>query len=383
LCCRAESVAGDNNTSLAGHWGGRKCDTPVWALDNMLQQIAATHQDLDYIIWTGDLPSHDLWDQTRETTLEILRITASKLREAFPNIPVYPAIGNHDSAPVNSFPPPEIGGSWNMSWLYDEVWREWGQEWLMNNETTDTLRKGAFYSTLARPGLRIISLNMNFCYVNNWWLIINSTDPSQELAWLSEELQKAENAGEKVHILGHVPPAQGDCMNTWSLQYIKIITRYEATVVAQFFGHTHKDQFKVFYDLEDDQRPVGVGYIGPSVTTYTDLNPGYRVYDIDGDRDGSTRLVLDHETWIYDILEANEIGDPQWRRSYKFKDAYGLTSLLPTDLDELYKRFKVDDQLIQLYHKYHRKESPWDNECDKNCVKNLLCGIRSCDIYSN
>lgn len=69
-----------------------------------------------------------------------------------------------------------------------------------------------------------------------------------------------------------------------------IIRRYESTITAQFFGHTHFDEFELFYDPKDPDRAISVAYIGPSVTPFVDLNPGYRIYYVDGDRDQSTRV---------------------------------------------------------------------------------------------
>ena len=48
-----------------------------------------------------------------------------------------------------------------------------------------------------------------------------------------------------------------------------ILGRFEGTVMAQFYGHTHNDEFAVFYDTEDSSRPVNVGIVTPSITTYT------------------------------------------------------------------------------------------------------------------
>lgn len=50
--------------------------------------------------------------------------------------------------------------------------------------------------------------------------------------------------------------------------------RYESTITGQFFGHTHVDEFQMFYDEETMTRPLGVAFIAPSVTTYINLNPG-------------------------------------------------------------------------------------------------------------
>ena len=57
--------------------------------------------------------------------------------------------------------------------------------------------------------------------------------------------------------------------------------RYEDTISGQFYGHTHKDEFEVFYDLEDASRAVSVAYITPAVTTYSFKNPTYRIFHVD------------------------------------------------------------------------------------------------------
>lgn len=136
-----------------------------------------------------------------------------------------------------------------ISWLYDELDTLWSR-WLPNT-TSQTIRRGAFYSVLVRPGFRVITLNMNYCNNKNWWLLLNDTDPAAELQWLIYELQSAEFSQEKVHIIGHIPPGESDCVKVWSRNYYSIIARYESTIAAQFFGHTHHDQFEIFYDPQN------------------------------------------------------------------------------------------------------------------------------------
>lgn len=110
-----------------------------------------------------------------------------------------------------------------MSWLYDELDKEWSR-WLPS-ETSATIKHGAYYSILQRPGLRLISVNGNYCSKNNFWLLKNSTDPAGQLAWLIKELDAAESKGEKVHIVSHMPPGQPDCIRVWSRNYYDIINR--------------------------------------------------------------------------------------------------------------------------------------------------------------
>lgn len=83
------------------------------------------------------------------------------------------------------------------------------------------------------------------------WLLLNSTDPATELQWFIYELQSAEFSNEKVHVIGHIPPGHSDCLKVWSRNFYKIINRYENTITSQFYGHTHYDEFEVFYDPND------------------------------------------------------------------------------------------------------------------------------------
>ena len=69
-------------------------------------------------------------------------------------------------------------------------------------------------------------MDLSLIYFLFRWLLLNSTDPAQELSWLVYELQSAELKGEKVHILGHIPPGHSDCLKVWSHNYYRIVNRY-------------------------------------------------------------------------------------------------------------------------------------------------------------
>ncbi len=40
-------------------------------------------------------------------------------------------------------------------------------------------------------------------------------------------------------------------------------SRYESTITGQFFGHTHVDEFEMFYDEETLTRPTKCGFHRP------------------------------------------------------------------------------------------------------------------------
>ncbi|XP_019379299.1 PREDICTED: sphingomyelin phosphodiesterase [Gavialis gangeticus] len=373
---RLTAAPGGPPRQAAGYWGSYgKCDLPLHTLESLLAQLGpAGPFELAY--WTGDIPAHDVWEQSRADQLRALRTVTTLLRKHLGTLPVYPAVGNHEAVPVNGFPPPYVHGNRSSAWLYDAMAEAW-QGWLPP-AALETLRVAGFYTLQIRPGLRLVSLNMNFCSDANFWLLINSTDPAGQLQWLVGVLAGAEAAGEKVHIIGHIPPAH--CMRSWSWNYYSIVNRFESTIVAQFFGHTHVDEFEMFYDEETLSRPVSVAFVAPSVTTYINLNPGYRVYQLDGNYPESSHRVLDHETFILNLTEANAAGPgatPHWHRLYRAREAYGLPNAFPADWDQLLRRFQDDERLFQrfwfLFHKGHPPREP----CRDACKAALLCALRT------
>jgi sphingomyelin phosphodiesterase len=120
-----------------------------------------------------------------------------------------------------------------------------------------------------------------------------------------------------------------------------------------------------------------VAYVGPSVSPYYDLNPGYRIYYVDGDHDKSTRAVIDHESWTMNLREANLYGYPIWFKLYSVRQAFGMDALRPADWDLLIDRMTNDSKLFELFYKYYYKASSARPACDMTCKKKILCDLRS------
>ena len=103
LCCRQTS-GHTSAQNRAGFWGDyRDCDIPLRTLENSLKFIESKHQDIDYVIWTGDIPPHDVWNQTRDGQLAVIKLVANTIHKYLGNIPIYPALGNHESTPINRY----------------------------------------------------------------------------------------------------------------------------------------------------------------------------------------------------------------------------------------------------------------------------------------
>ncbi|CAF4760111.1 unnamed protein product [Rotaria sp. Silwood1] len=371
LCCRAgQPVPGHIG---AGFWGDyRNCDIPYWTAESILK-YAAELENIDFIYYTGDLPAHNVWNQSRTDQLYSLNTINNMLATIFPNKTFYSAVGNHETAPCNLYPTPNIRTD-NISWLYEALADSWIKLGLPA-DTRDSIERGAFYTTLVRPGLRLISLNMNYCSRENFWVLINTTDPLGQLQWLIQWLQYAEDHEEKVHIIGHHPPRS--CLASFGWNFYKIVNRYENTIAGQFYGHTHYDEFLMFYDEEDQKRPVSMAYMGPSLTTSSYLNPGYRIYSIDGEYPGSSYWVLDHRTVIMNLTASNIYNKTIFIDEYDARDAYQMEYLFPNDWHNLVQRLQndLDGSIMSLVYQYYTKSYANGNQCDHNCRRGLLCSF--------
>lgn len=359
LCCHSDSRPLGNETIPAGYWGSYgACDIPMHTFEstlNAIRDVMTREGSIDYLIWTGDIQPHDVWEQSRSAASATYDAVFAKIFEQLPGITVLPTFGNHEMVPVDSFSPSNllnIAREDSPEWLYKKISRFWSR-WLPK-DTINTVTKDGFYATMVRPGLKVVSLNTNFCHNVNFWLYINSTDPGNQLQWLIHELQLSELLHENVHIVGHIPPGGIDCLRVWSKNFNRIVQRYSRTISAQFYGHTHTSGFEVFYDSTELQRfersndlkdytanqslrpkPVSVAFIGPSVTSFIGLNPSFRIYTIDP---AQRFMPVDFSTYYMNLTEANLKGanhEPEWTAVPSFAKDFGLKDISPASLHNL------------------------------------------------
>ncbi|XP_043271532.1 sphingomyelin phosphodiesterase-like [Venturia canescens] len=377
MCCRKGQNDTNTGDSVAGYWGDyNDCDLPWHALIDALVHMNSTHKDLSYIYFTGDLIDHGVWETTKEGNIESIKKSYKKMKETFPDIAIYPIIGNHEPHPLNVFAPNYIKDeNFSTEWLYklsSDLWIEYG--WLPES-TRQTILQGGFYTVSPRRGHRIIALNNNVCYTFNWWLLLDPQDPSGQLRWLADTLLEAETNGEYVHILAHVPSGNRACYASWSRAYRKIVDRFAHIIKAQFNGHTHFDEFNVFYDLGNSSKPVNVAWNGGSLTTFTRLNPNYKVHTVES----KTFEIIDIDTWIFNLTAANETPEsrPEWYKSYSFKEEYNLEDLSVESLHKWIVDKSKNIWTLQRYreHFYKRADSSTSEYCDEECLRNLLCTI--------
>ncbi|KAI1745952.1 V-type ATPase [Xylaria scruposa] len=394
ICCRnyADGPAPGDAVHPAGPNGEHTCDSPVGLEQSMYMAIKTLVPDAAFSIFTGDIVDHAVWNTT--TIQNSLDVTNAYDRMDAAGMLVYGTAGNHEASPANSYPPSGVSSS--TQWLYDvlsDSWTRW-----VGPRATDITRKFGAYSTKYPGGnLRVISLSTNLYYVHNYWLYEDpmEEDPSGQLAWLVSELDAAEKAGERVYIMGHMAPGARDAFHDASNYFDQIVNRYEATIAALFFGHTHLDEFEISYSNYSRRtldNAVAVSYIGPSMTP-TSGNPAFRVYDIDP----VTFEVLDITTYIANMSDPTfQSRGPVWTKYYSARETYGaLVSppLAPLELDGnepgegiraldpafWHEVTEVLEENSTAFDEFiTRKRRGWQPDvCDDECKSAEICKLRA------
>ncbi|KAI0319038.1 Metallo-dependent phosphatase [Amylostereum chailletii] len=401
LCCR-DNVSNSGSPSItllpAPRYGAYLCDTPLSLAAAALQVIpvlaGAQDSGFAYTIYTGDIVSHDLENQlSRDYVMYTETVMYDLLKRTLGSGPVYAVLGNHDSYNQAQDAPHTLAGKLadQFSWNYDHVAALWQHEqWITSDAAQLARAHYAAYMVRRTDGLRIITLNTDMC-TSNWFNFINMTnaDNSGMLRFLTDELQDAEDAGDRVWILGHV-------LTGWDgsnpLQNpTDLFDRFSPHVIANiFWGHTHEDQLSIFYANNatniSAESALATAWIGPSVTPLTNLNSGFRVYEVDS----VTFDVVDAHTWRSDVnsyptLDAQTTFGPSYVYEYNTRATYGanITSWGPNDpLNATWwhlatEQMEIDPDLVATFNDFQGKQSVKTPACTGECVAAKICYLRS------
>ncbi|XP_035713673.1 sphingomyelin phosphodiesterase isoform X2 [Folsomia candida] len=380
-CCRDGIPTNPDNS--AGKWGHFSCEMPESGLKALYKHGANTHSDAKFIFLTGDYIHSNIWlygvDENTRHHVAVTTWLQSTFASTAPEI--YPLVGNHEPDVVNMYPPEETWGDFPLRWMYHSVGDAFGD--FLPADQMELFLKYGYYTVISKadPNLRIIALNTNLCYVNNFWLPYEPIDTSGQLQWFADRLQEAEDAGQAVFLLGHIFPGSGSCWPIWSRQFERIIQRYSYTIRAQWYGHSHEQDYHITFS--EDDAPVSLSFTGGSGVT-DGMNPGYNVFYADGQRGAdSTWEIVNHQSIVLNLTVSNALPDeaaPIFSTILDAQEAWGVTSLTAETVHDLIYRMVCDDALFLEYQKVVTKgaDSPRFNPCLRNdyrCKANVLGGL--------
>ncbi|XP_062981798.1 acid sphingomyelinase-like phosphodiesterase 3a [Elgaria multicarinata webbii] len=383
VCASSKGV----NASDPGLFGDFMCDSPYLLILSALKYMKDSSQQASFMIWTGDSPPHVPADElSTKIVIDVIGNVTSTIRSFFPDLQVFPALGNHDYWPQDQLPV-------SVNEVYNAVadfWKPW-----LTDEAISTLRKGGFYtqifkSSMTTQPLRIISLNTVLYYSPNS-VTQNMTDPANQFEWLEMVLETAHQNKEKVYVIGHVPVGYLPFVRNitairehYNRRLIDIFRKHSSVIAGQFFGHTHRDSIMVL--LDENGKPVNSLFVTPAVTPVKSLqekdsnNPGVRLYQYDP----LSYNLLDLWQFYLNLTEANMKNESVWKLEYIMTKAYGIEDLTPESLYEMAKQLSVPySKLFQKYYSYYFVS--YDDAsllCEEQCRISQLCAIQYLDLPS-
>jgi sphingomyelin phosphodiesterase len=366
---------------------------------------------IDFTLFTGDIVSHDDYDQVSRAYIEYEEtVTFQTFKAQMGGSPIYSTLGNHDTIPASYNSPNSINNSTGQSnifsWNYDLLSSLWLENGWLNNASAEYARNhyGA-YSTVTAQGLKIVSINTDFWYTTNIFNYFNMTNPDNSgvLKFLADELQKSEDINQRVWIIGHVPSgyAGEDALLNPSALFYSIVRRFSPTTIAGiFFGHSHKDQLQIFYDylpnstlsssddtvlrntsLVDYTKPLSVSFVGPSIVPITGNNAGWTLLKVDS----ATFSVVNSEIYFANISNSASWETPVWEFEYDARSIYDANNTWPataalnaTFWHGVTENMLENHTLVEIYSTFETKSSVLTPNCSTTaCAVQKVCYIRS------
>ena len=300
-------------------------------------------------------------------TIDYVALT---LHQRFPRTPMYIALGNNDSG-CGDYQLDENDRL--LQTTAHPVARGWMGASPVDSAkaSADYGRFGSYTLPLPAPFVKGRVIVLDDMYLSSRYTDCkgapNATAGTHLLAWLDGALTAAEQHGEFVWVLTHIPPG----INTYSTNVAGIdvctgkppvtflqstgmsavLARHAKTVRVLIAGHTHVDEMGVFGGDEGQGSFALKGL--PSVSTVSGNPPAFVVGAVDA-RSG----VL--QDYTLHVASSAAAGAPaatlRWHTAYDFGTAYREPAYTAAAVGDLVKRFTAaapaDDEAIANYQNY-------------------------------
>uniref|UniRef100_A0A183BIS5 Metallophos domain-containing protein n=1 Tax=Globodera pallida TaxID=36090 RepID=A0A183BIS5_GLOPA len=252
---------------MSGPFGGEySCDSPKLLIEFTISEVHRIVPSPKMIVFTGDSGPHGAE-------------YSKMLKAQFGAVPVIPALGNHD------FPNSQMPDEFHP--FYKRVFGLWQSlDWL-DNAQNETFSRGGYY-TRQVSGVTFIA------------------DPLGQFAFLDEQLEEAKRRNSFVNIVGHIAAGykdkkdyKGSMRDEYAEKLAIKFTHFARWIRWLFFGHRHKDTFRVIKDPATGQALLTM-FLSPSINTYKQKNfPAFRVFEYNS----SNWQFVDIKKWALGLLE--------------------------------------------------------------------------------
>ncbi len=340
----------------------RGADTSYPLLASSLRAMRADAGGAKFITVSGDLMAHSfdckykaLFPQAlpgdyRAFVEKTIAFVMGELREAFPGVPVYEALGNNDSdcgdyqldahsafladtgkIAAADFPAPE---------------RKTAEE--------DFAAGGDFNAALPIPHTRMVVLDDVFM-ARKYKTCEGRPDApaaASQIAWLKQQLDDARSQKEKVWVMAHIPPGvdpystairsgnlcadEQPQMFLSSEELAETLARYGDVIQLAIFAHTHMDELRLLIDRKSAglHQPVAVKMV-PSISPVDGNDPAFTVAAIDP----ASAMLVDYRVFA----ASNQTGvGTEWSEEYDYAKDYDEPAFSAPAVGDLVEKFAAD-----------------------------------------
>ena len=354
-------------TELQQSCHARGVDTSYNLLRSSLQAMWSRQPGAKFMTVSGDLIAHSF--SCRYTTLfpgstqieyqafvlKTLSLVMGELRASFPGMPVYVALGNNDTA----------CGDYRFDTGSDFLVRTGkiiaeGLPTSQQQQTIKEFAEGGYYSLAMRAPMR----NTRLIVVNDLFLSPkystcagrpDSAATNEELKWMQEQLADARRLGQRVWVMGHIPPGvdpystvakfKDVCGNEAPVMFLSsdkladLMIEYGDVIRLGIFAHSHMDEMRLLEPRGSAPRtPFEQGVaikLVPSISPVDGNNPAFTVARVNQ----ASAVLQDFEV----TAASNQTGiATTWSAEYDYAQAYHQTEFSPSIVKKLIEEFEND-----------------------------------------
>ena len=345
----------------------RGVDTSFDLLQSSLQAMRARQPDAKFMTVNGDLIAHAfscrfkaLLPQSTQSeyqafVLKTLSFVVSSLRATFPGMPIYIALGNNDSG----------CGDYKLDAGSDflaETGKILGDALAapQRQEAIQQFAAGGYYDIAMAAPMR----DTHIIVVNDVFLspkyttcggLPNVTAANAEMDWLKQHLASAQQSGQKIWILGHIPPGidaystvaklRNVCTQAAPVLFLSsskmddIMLEHASVIRLGIFAHTHMDELRLLQPEAGDPSPSAehsvVIKLASSISPIDGNNPSFTIARINP----STARLEDYEV----IAASNQTGvAAKWSPEYDYARTYHEAEFSPATVKDLITKFQAD-----------------------------------------
>ena len=342
----------------------RGVDTPWTLLQSALSEAHKQQPKPLFVTVSGDLTAHAFdcrvhhlapaisATEYSQFASKVVEFIAYELRQTFPHVPVYLALGNNDSGRSDYR---ETRGS---DYLKNTALSFAGAVLDIHNRKAllrEFSSEGDYSVVLPKPMQHARLLVMQDIFESKRFES-DEDEPAgvasdAQVEWLRTQLTAARAAHEHVWVMAHIPPGvdpyatfakgrdvcAGQKPETF-LSSDKLADTgigFGDIIKLALFGHTHMDEIRLFQSKTGG--PAVPGKLVPSISPVNGNNPAFTVAWVEP----ATATLKDYV--VYSADNQTGIGTT-WKEEYRYSSTYGLPDFSAKSLATLTSEFVADKQ---------------------------------------